>query len=113
MVYDCFELCNTVNFRTFGRTKILERDIERYLVKRVKDVGGIAYKFTSPAHRGVADRCVVLGRGRVWFIEVKTPTGKLTRLQELFWHDMLRRGQSYRVVRSYDDVDAWLAELGL
>jgi len=92
---------------------MLERDIERYLVKRVKDVGGIAYKFVSPAHRGVADRCVVLGRGVVWFIEVKTPTGKLTRLQELFWHDMLRRGQRYRVIRSHEEVDAWITELGL
>jgi len=56
---------------------------------------------------------VVLGRGVVWFIEVKTPTGKLTRLQELFWHDMLRRGQRYRVIRSHEEVDAWITELGL
>ena len=40
-------------------------------MRRVKDIGGIAYKFVSPAHRGVADRLVVLPGGVVWFVEVK------------------------------------------
>ena len=50
---------------------MLESEIEKYLVKRVKQIGGKAYKFTSPAHRGVPDRILVLPRGHVIFCEVK------------------------------------------
>ena len=38
----------------------MEKDIEAYLVRKIKERGGVAYKFTSPAHRGVADRVVCL-----------------------------------------------------
>jgi hypothetical protein len=39
---------------------MLEKDIEKHLVWAVELFGGKAYKFTSPANRGVADRIVVL-----------------------------------------------------
>jgi hypothetical protein len=87
---------------------MLERQIEAYLVKQVKDLGGIAYKFVSPAHRGVADRIVVLPGGGVVFVELKTETGKLTPLQEQFAKDMVRMGQNYIVLRSREEVDAFI-----
>lgn len=59
-----------------------EKIIEKYLVQRVKDLGGRAYKFTSPAHRGVADRVVCLPNGQTWFIELKAPDGRLSELQK-------------------------------
>jgi len=61
-----------------------EKIIEKYLVQRVKDLGGRAYKFTSPAHRGVADRVVCLPNGQTWFIELKAPDGRLSELQKIF-----------------------------
>jgi hypothetical protein len=39
---------------------VLEKQIEAHLVKRVKEAGGIAYKFTSPQRRSVPDRLVLL-----------------------------------------------------
>jgi hypothetical protein len=39
----------------------MEKHIEAYLVRKVKDLGGVAYKFVSPANRGVSDRVVALG----------------------------------------------------
>jgi len=39
---------------------MLEKQIEAYLVERVKEAGGIAYKFTSPQRRSVPDRLVLL-----------------------------------------------------
>ncbi len=50
-----------------------EKDIERYLARCVKALGGIAYKFTSPGHAGVPDRLVCLPGGRAWFVELKAP----------------------------------------
>lgn len=38
---------------------MLEKHIEAHLVKRVKEHGGIAYKFTSPQRRSVPDRLVL------------------------------------------------------
>lgn len=87
---------------------MLEKNIEAHLVKRVKDIGGIAYKFVSPAHRGVADRVVVLPRGGVVFVELKTATGKLSPLQEVFARDMERLGQNYIVLKSREEVDAFV-----
>lgn len=87
---------------------MLERQIEAYLVKRVKEVGGIAYKFVSPAHRGVADRVVCLPGGGVVFVELKTATGALSPLQEQFAKDMTRLGQNYIVLRSREEVEAFI-----
>ena len=88
----------------------MEKDIEAYLVRKVKERGGVAYKFTSPAHRGVADRVVCLP-GQTWFVELKAPGGRLTALQTLFGREMERLGQNYTVLWSKEDVDEWLATL--
>ena len=111
MVYHCFEVCNGLNFETCGRSKILERDIERYLVRRVKDIGGVAYKFVSPSNRGVADRLVVLPQGVVWFVEVKKEGGRLSTLQNIFIAEMQRLQQNVRVVWSKEDVDDLIKEM--
>lgn len=39
---------------------MLEKKVEEHLCKRVKELGGIAYKFTSPQRRSVPDRLVLL-----------------------------------------------------
>ena len=41
-----------------------ERDIEQYLARKVKAMGGIAFKFVSPRHAGVPDRLVCLPTAR-------------------------------------------------
>ena len=85
----------------------MEKDIEAYLVRKVKERGGMAYKFTSPAHRNIADHVVCLP-GQTWFVEVKAPGGRLTALQTLFGREMERLGQNYTVLWSKEEVDQWL-----
>ena len=87
---------------------MLEREIERYLVDRVHELGGEAYKFTSPSHRGVFDRIVVMPRGVVWFVELKSPTGKMSRLQELFQKRLTELGQRNVVLSSKDAVNNFI-----
>lgn len=87
----------------------MERDIEAYLVKRVKAFGGHAYKFVSPSNRGVADRLVVLPEGVVWFVEVKAEGGRLSPLQTLFIEQMKRLEQNVIVVWNKEEVDAFIA----
>ena len=90
---------------------ILERDIERYLVRRTIEHGGVAYKWVSPGRVGVADRIVLLPGGVVWFVELKTVKGRLSPWQKLFAADMRRMGMNYIVIRSKEEVDAYLGSL--
>ena len=88
-----------------------ESTIEKYLVAQVKAIGGMAYKFTSPAHRGVADRIVCLPDGQTWFVEVKADNGRLSELQKIFQSDMGRMKQKYACLWSKDHVDEWIKEV--
>ena len=87
---------------------ILEKDIERYLVRRAIEHGGKAYKWVSPGHVGVADRIVLLPGGVVWFVELKTATGRLSPWQKVFAAEMRRMGMNYIVIRSKGEVDELL-----
>jgi hypothetical protein len=75
-----------------------EDGVENYLVKRVKEEGGRAYKFTSPGRRNVPDRLCALPKRKfkeplvLW--ELKSPDVA-----------KLREGQEHEV--------AYLAGLGI
>lgn len=58
-----------------------EKDVELALVRRVKALGGLCEKFTSPSRRSVPDRLVTLPGGRVVFVELKAPGKKPTESQ--------------------------------
>ena len=93
-----------------------EKEIEAYLVGAVRAMGGTAYKFVSPAHRGVSDRIVIMpGASKqpavVWFVEVKTEVGRLSPLQEAFRRDINNLGGNYVCLYGKKDVDLWLASL--
>lgn len=52
---------------------MLEKEIEKALVNKVKELGGLCLKFISPSMTGIPDRIVLLSRGRIGFVEVKRP----------------------------------------
>ena len=89
---------------------MLEKNIEAHLVKSVRRIGGVAYKFTSPAHRGVADRVVCLPDGTTHFVELKTDGGRLSPLQQVFADEMARMNQNYVCLWSKEDVDTWIQQ---
>lgn len=92
---------------------MLEKQIEAYFVKQVKELGGIAYKFTSPAHRGVADRVACLPNGSTWFVELKTEGGRMSPLQKVFQSDMARLNQNYACLWSKEHVDEWIKSVSV
>ena len=83
----------------------LEKDIEAYLCRRVKALGGMPYKFTSPQRRGVPDRLCLFSGARIIFVEVKRGKEELTKLQEYEIAALRSRGFAVAVVRSKEDVD--------
>lgn len=86
---------------------MLEKTIEAALVKRVKDLGGTAEKFTSPNKRSVPDRLVTLPGGRVIFVELKAPGKKPTPKQELDHERRRALGCDVRVIDSLGGIHAF------
>ncbi len=86
---------------------MLECNIEKALVKRVKELGGTAEKFTSPGRRSVPDRLVTLPGGVIVFVELKAP-GKKPTENQLRDHGRRRAlGCDVRVIDSLEAVDAF------
>jgi hypothetical protein len=89
----------------------VESEIEQYFVWTVQRMGGTAYKFTSPAHRGVADRIACLPDGSTWFVELKAPGGRPSPLQKLFAARMKELRQNYTILWSKTEIDQWALNL--
>ena len=87
---------------------MLESAVEAKLVRGVKALGGIAYKFVSPGTAGVPDRIVVLPGGRVIFAELKTDTGCLSRGQRAQLDRLRALGAEAVVVRGQAGVSEFL-----
>jgi hypothetical protein len=85
-----------------------ERDIERHLVERVKALGGMCIKFTSPGRRGVPDRIVLLPNGCLWFVELKRPGGVVEAHQAREHARMLKLGQRVLVLDTIEKIDGVL-----
>jgi len=86
---------------------VLEKEIEKALVKRVKELGGLCEKFTSPGRRSVPDRIVTLPGGRIIFVECKAPGKKPTELQ-LRDHERRRNlGCEVIIINDMDDALAF------
>ena len=88
-----------------------ESSIERRFVNGIKKRGGLALKFTSPGHAGVPDRLVLLPRGRIVFVELKTETGRLTPLQIDTHNRMRNLGAEVRTLYGKQYVDGFLEEI--
>lgn len=87
---------------------MLEKEIEAYLVRRVKDMGGLAIKFTSPSRRSSPDRLVILPKARLFFVELKAPGKNATEAQAR-WHQQLRAyGLVVYVIDTKELVDSTL-----
>ena len=60
---------------------MLERDVEKHLVKQVTKLGGKAYKWSSPANRAVPDRICCLPKSLIKLVECKAPGHTFSPLQ--------------------------------
>ena len=72
-----------------------EKNLERKLVKKVKEIGGLALKIPAIHYTGIPDRLCLFPGGRVLFVEVKT-TGEKPRKIQIVVHNKLR-GLGFRV----------------
>lgn len=85
--------------------ELKEHHIESFLIKQVKRLKGVPYKFTSPSRRSVPDRLCAFPYGKIVFVECKAPGKEPTKLQ---WReiDKLRAmGHDVVVVYTYEEVN--------
>lgn len=89
---------------------MLEKEIEKVLVREVRKLGGRAYKWASPGNDGVPDRIVVLPGMRPVFVELKAESGRLSALQKVQVGRLLDMGQDVRVLRGIQEVERFLED---
>jgi len=90
------------------KKNMLEKQVEKYLNKRVKESGGLSYKWISSV-TGVPDRIVLLNQ-TVHFVELKTSSGVLSPRQIHVFDEIGEQGFPVHVLRSYDDIEEFIRE---
>ena len=88
-----------------------EKELERKLIKAVRQSGGLALKFVSPGVAGVPDRLLLFPGGRVAFCEVKAPGGKPRPLQLHRMEQLRKLGFRVYVVDSVEKIGAMICEI--
>lgn len=68
-----------------------ESSIERKICRYAKSRKILTFKLTSPGKRGVPDR-IFIRDGKVLFLEIKKPNGRLSKLQSKVLDDLRMRG---------------------
>jgi len=98
----------------------------RFALPRMAIIHHCANEVTEPGPRGAKRQAILVGMGvhagfadlivicdgRVLFLELKAPKGRLRAEQEAFRDAMLAQGFGWALVRSLDDALGTLAEHG-
>lgn len=79
-----------------------ESEVEKHLVKRAQELGGVVRKVAWVGRRGAPDRVVMLP-GRLLWVELKRPGGKASPHQA---REHLRMAKVGQVVHLIDSIDA-------
>ena len=83
---------------------MLEKTIERALVRDVKNIGGWCLKLNSPSMDGLPDRLVLLPKGRCGFVELKAPGKKPRPLQVMRMKKLTELGFSCHVIDGKEQI---------
>lgn len=89
---------------------MLESEIEKRLVREIRKMGGMAYKFVSPGNTGVPDRIVILP-GVITFVELKTETGRLSPGQKRQIGKLQDLGMKVVVLHGMKELEEFLNEI--
>lgn len=81
---------------------MLEKTIEKKIVKYAKDKGIISYKFLSPSNRSVPDRIFINSFGIIVFIEFKAKNKPLQKLQQFTFNKLRDRSCNIYIADSVE-----------
>jgi len=89
----------------------VEKEIEMYLHKCIKQKGLTTLKFTSPNMAGVPDRVILLPDQKVVWVEVKRPGGKVRLLQQKRHLQFEALGHKVLVISTKQEVDDFVNKI--
>jgi len=90
--------------------KMTEREIEQYLVKQIKKIGGKAIKMVPLHETGIPDR-LVLYKGVAIFVELKAPGKKPRAIQVAYMKELNQYGFTALVIDSKEGVNEFVKQL--
>lgn len=91
---------------------LLEKDIERRLVREIKKRGGRCLKWVSPGAAGVPDRIVLMPYGNMYFVELKRPQGGERAALQSYWErELTRLGYRHVWLNTQEQLDKLLQQL--
>lgn len=82
-----------------------ESAVEAAFAKRVRDLGGISFKF-APLHKGNPDRIVLID-SKIYLVEIKADTGHLHPAQVLWHRRAAEQGVLVHVVTGSAEARNW------
>ncbi len=86
---------------------MIEASVERRFNELVRARGGYTFKL-APTEAGIPDRLVLLPGGRIFLVELKTTTGRLSRIQGVWHAKAARVGTKVAVLHGRAEVEAWV-----
>jgi hypothetical protein len=88
-----------------------EKTVEKRLVDKVQELGGLCIKMGYWGVTGMPDRLIILPKGRIYFREVKTEKGQLSKRQDLVLRKLISLGFNADVLYGPADVDEFIHQL--
>ena len=89
-----------------------ESEIQRHIIKALEIQGCLVFRMNSGkiqnnvrlAPAGTPDLLTITPAGRVYWIEVKTPDGTVSKAQKKMHKELKDRGQKVIIARKVDDA---------
>lgn len=88
--------------------EVSEKMIERYLVERVKSIGGVCLKYSNAGMVGYPDRVALFPGGQTYWIELKSKGKKLSKVQSIRKAELEKLGHPVLVIDSKNSVDEFI-----
>jgi hypothetical protein len=97
--------------KLINHSEVSEKAIERYLVERIKDLGGICLKYSNQHRVGYPDRVCLLPWGVTLWVELKSKGQTLRTIQLQRIQEMSKIGHIVHVCDSKEAVDNVIASI--
>ena len=88
-----------------------ESQLERWLGKRLKNIGCLYFKFVSPGNDGMPDRIIITSHGHIIFAELKSESGMPSAIQRLRLSQLRRWRCDARLVVGMHDAMKLLEDI--
>ena len=88
-----------------------ESQLERKFYDKVKRLGGLPLKFVSPGRAGVPDRIVLMPKGKIYFVEMKSEVGQTSDIQKYIFSKFTKLGFKVHIIHNEKTLEKFLSEI--